>query len=259
MRMRVVQPTFWDDEGISQLSWDARLALIAMWSYVQDNGVGKDNVGSIIGQLFGNDAEKDYEATRLRVSGALDELCIEGLLIRFEHEGIKYLEVANWSTWQKPDRPSKARFPTYASTKVDTRETVASMSRDSRESLARQSRSESESESESDSEGRRHSRDTREPLPSLTDAADAGPRPQCSRHPDGNSSEPCGGCAAGRRWDEQQAQAEKDRRQRKRLETRLARENCTICDGTNWIPDTDPAVKCEHLNSRPVRGDGDPE
>jgi hypothetical protein len=152
MRMRVVQPTFWDDEGISQLSWDARLALIAMWSYVQDNGVGKDNVGSIIGQLFSNDAEKDYKATRLRVSGALDELCIEGLLIRFEHEGIKYLEVANWSTWQKPDRPSKARFPTYASTKADTREKVACMSRDSRESLARQSRSESESESESESD-----------------------------------------------------------------------------------------------------------
>jgi hypothetical protein len=257
MRMRVVQPTFWDDEGISQLSWDARLALIAMWSYVQDNGVGKDNVGSIIGQLFGNDAEKDYEATRLRVSGALEELCIEGLLIRFEHEGIKYLEVANWSTWQKPDRPSKARFPTYASTKADTRETVASMSRDSRESLARQSRP--ESESESDSEGGRHSRDTHELLPALTDAADAGPRPQCSRHPDGNSSEPCGGCAAGRRWDDQQAQAKKDQRILKLAEAKRLRDSCTICGGTNWIPDTDPAVKCDHLNGQPVRRDGDPE
>jgi hypothetical protein len=252
MRMRVVQPTFWDDEGISQLSWDARLALIAMWSYVQDNGVGRDNVGSIIGQLFGNDAEKDYEATRLRVSGALDELCTEGLLIRFEHEGIKYLEVANWSTWQKPDRPSKARFPTYASTKAKTRVTVASMSRDSRESLARPSRSESESESESDSEGGCYPRDTRECFPSLPESADAAAPPQCPRHPDGNASEPCGGCADRRRWEEQQAQVEKNQQRRKLFEARLARENCTICGGTNWIPDTDPAVKCQHSNGQLV-------
>jgi hypothetical protein len=23
-------------------------------------------------------------------------------------------------------------------------------------------------------------------------------------------------------------------------------ENCRICQGTNWIPDTDPAIKCNH-------------
>ena len=157
----------------ANLSWDARLALVAMWSYVQDNGVGKNNVGSIIGQLFGNDAETDYEATRLRVNGALDELCAAGLISRFEHEGVKYLEVANWPTWQRPDHPSRARFPTSASVNSNPREKAASISRDSRESLARQSSSESESESESDSEAEAETfpRDTRERFASPPESA----------------------------------------------------------------------------------------
>jgi hypothetical protein len=250
--MRVVLPTFWDDEGIGLLSWDARLTLIAMWSYVQDNGVNKDNVGSIIGQFFGNDAEKNYEATRLRVSGALDELCAAGLLIRFEHKGVKFLEVTDWPTWQKPDHPSKARYPTFASVSADIRLKVASGSRDSSEPLAKQSRSESESESESKEEAERYSRDSRERIPSLPESDDAPRRPQCPRHLDGNASEPCGGCAAGRRWDEQQAQAEKGRQLQKLAEAKRLRDNCTICDGTNWVPDTDPAVRCDHLNGWPV-------
>jgi hypothetical protein len=254
MRMRVVLPTFWDDEGVGRLSWDARLALIAMWSYVQDNGVGKDSVGPIIGQLFGNDAEKDYETTRLRINGALEELCAAGLLIRFEREGVKYLEVANWSAWQRPDRPSRARFPTSASVSGNIRETVARVSRDSREALAKQPRSEWESESEPEEkgEGGRHPRDTRECLPLLPESSDAEPRPQCLRHPEGNASEPCGACAAGRRWEEQQAQAEKDRQLQKLANAKKLREKCTICDGTNWIPDTDPAERCDHRNGQPV-------
>jgi len=37
MRLRVVLPAFWDDEDIGHVSWDARLTLIGMWPYVQDN------------------------------------------------------------------------------------------------------------------------------------------------------------------------------------------------------------------------------
>ncbi len=252
MRMRVVVPAFWDDEDIGNLSWDARLTLVGMWSYVQDNGVGKNSVASIIGRLFGNDAEKDYEATRLRVNGALDELCAAGLIIRFEHAGVKYVEVANWRAWQNPDRPSKTRFPTSASVSGKAREMLASASRDSPEVLPKTSRAESESDSKL--EGGSHPRGTRECSPPLPEAAYPGPRPKCSRHPDGNASEPCGGCGAGRRWDEEQAQAEKRRQLQKLTEAKRLRENCTICGGTNWIPDTEPAVSCDHLRGQPVTG-----
>jgi hypothetical protein len=28
------------------------------------------------------------------------------------------------------------------------------------------------------------------------------------------------------------------------------RENCPICKGTNWVPNTDPAVKCNHQEAQ---------
>ena len=128
MRIRVIQPAFYDTEQIGALSWDARLVLIGLWSYVRDEGVGKDNLGQIVGALFPFDADKDYEGTRQRVSDALDELCAAGMLIRFETAGVKYVEIGNWPVWQKPDRPGKVRFPTSAGVSGDS-------SRESRESL----------------------------------------------------------------------------------------------------------------------------
>lgn len=128
MRIRVIQPAFYDTEQIGALSWDARLVLIGLWSYVRDEGVGKDNLGQIVGALFPFDADKDYEGTRQRVSDALDELCAAGMLIRFEAAGVKYVEIGNWPVWQKPDRPGKVRFPTSAGVSGDS-------SRESRESL----------------------------------------------------------------------------------------------------------------------------
>jgi hypothetical protein len=139
MRLRVVQPAFWDDERIGELSWDARLLLVGMWSYVRDEGVGKDQLGQVIGTLFPCDSDKDHEGTRLRVSAAMDELCAVGLIVRFEANGVKYVEVADWPDWQKPDKPSKRRFPSSTSIIGNPPETLASVSRDSRGTLTERS------------------------------------------------------------------------------------------------------------------------
>lgn len=143
-------------------------------------------------------------------------------------------------------------FPTSASANGTARETVASTSRATRELPARQSLSESESESELEGEGGGDSQDTRECSSSPSDGTDAAPPPQCPIHPDGNSSDPCRGCAAVRLLKEQQAQAEEDKRKQKLSEARALRENCITCGGTSWIPDTEPAVRCYHLNGQPV-------
>jgi hypothetical protein len=70
-------------------------------------------------------------------------------------------------------------------------------------------------------------------------------RPQCSRHQE-NFDGPCLRCKARREWDEHHAarlQAD-ELTQRRRL--RSIADNCETCHGTNWIPDTEPAVKCLH-------------
>ena len=78
----------------------------------------------------------------------------------------------------------------------------------------------------------------------LVDARE-NPPPHCSRHEE-NSETPCRACKARREWEA----GESDRRKADELlARRLAKErseNCPICHGTNWIPDTDPAVKCLH-------------
>lgn len=70
-------------------------------------------------------------------------------------------------------------------------------------------------------------------------------RPKCSKHPNG-TDDPCRGCARVREWDEANAAAvQADELEAKRRARDYA-DNCPTCEGTNWVPDTDPAVKCNH-------------
>ena len=59
MRIRSIKPEFWRSRDIANLNWDARLVFIGLWSYVDDNGVGKDIDYDIIGDLFAADLIKD--------------------------------------------------------------------------------------------------------------------------------------------------------------------------------------------------------
>ena len=59
MRIRTIKPEFWRSDDIASLSWDARLVFIGLWSYVDDNGVGRDSLPSIVGDLFAADMTAD--------------------------------------------------------------------------------------------------------------------------------------------------------------------------------------------------------
>lgn len=70
-------------------------------------------------------------------------------------------------------------------------------------------------------------------------------RPKCSKH-ETDSDENCRACMRRRLWDEKHASeiATGELEERRRLKE--IRTNCPDCRGTNWILDTDPAVKCDH-------------
>ncbi len=139
-RIRSIKPEFWKSDAIARLSWEARLAFVALWSYVDDNGVGRDNVKLITAELFA--LEDDPTESIARVSRILDELARESRIVRYTHAGKGYLFVNNWDEHQKIDRPTKTRYPrpdaegstplTCANT--DPREEVAEHSRVARES-----------------------------------------------------------------------------------------------------------------------------
>jgi len=110
MRIRCTKPEFWRSERIASVSWEARLVLKGLESYVDDNGVGKDDVALIVGDVFPRDMLASPRETVARVTVALNELFNSGLIHRYEAEGSNLLYISWWEQTQRIDRPSKGRF-----------------------------------------------------------------------------------------------------------------------------------------------------
>lgn len=136
MRIRSIKPEFWRSDDIDVLDWHHRLVFIGLWSYVDDNGVGLDKLASICADLFAGDLERDPRETFARVSEALDALAEHGLIIRYTVDGKAYLYITGWKTHQRIDKPAKPRYPSPTSENAVIRETVATPSRDIRDTLA---------------------------------------------------------------------------------------------------------------------------
>lgn len=111
MRIRSTKPEYWRSERIASVSWDARLVLKGLESYVDDNGVGKDDLPLIVGDLFQRDLVREPSRTLARVTEALSELNEAGLLHRYEADGTTLLFVAFWESFQRVDKPQPGRMP----------------------------------------------------------------------------------------------------------------------------------------------------
>lgn len=133
MRIRSIKPDFWRSDDIDALAVEDRLLFIGLWSYVDDNGVGRDRLASIAADLFAGDLERDSRETLARVSRGLSNLAGRNLLLRYEVDGRPFLAIANWTKHQRIDKAGKARYP---GPDQAIQESLASSSRDSRETLA---------------------------------------------------------------------------------------------------------------------------
>ena len=136
MRIRSTKPEFWRSTRIASVSWDARLVLKGLESYVDDNGVGKDDLALIIGDLFSRDLIREPSRTLARVSEAISDLHEAGLLWRYSVENTDLLYLAFWESFQRIDKPGRGRFPRpdgtseYGASQI--RESVASPRESSR-------------------------------------------------------------------------------------------------------------------------------
>lgn len=109
MRIRSIHPNFWRSDDIAALPRDLRLLFIGLWSYVDDNGVGRDDYRHITADLFA--AEDDPVGTRQFVREGLARLSAQSLVVRYEHDGKRFIFIPSWDKWQRVDRPSKPRYP----------------------------------------------------------------------------------------------------------------------------------------------------
>lgn len=111
MRIRTIKPDFWRSDDIAALSIEDRLLFIGLWSYVDDNGVGRDEPQLIQCDLFPLDPLTEGS---VRVHGGLKRLSEQGLITRFEGpDGRRYLQIDSWDRHQRINRPSRPRFPRY--------------------------------------------------------------------------------------------------------------------------------------------------
>ena len=111
MRIRTIKPEFWRSEDIAALSIEDRLLFIGLWSYVEDNGVGRDEPQLIQCDLYPLDT---FTEASVRTYGGLMRLSQQGLITRYEGpDGRRYLQINSWDKHQKINRPSKPRFPQY--------------------------------------------------------------------------------------------------------------------------------------------------
>jgi hypothetical protein len=111
MRIRSTKPEFWKSKRMAAVRWDSRFVLKALESYVDDNGVGKDDIELIVSELFSRDHFREPSRTVARVSEAISELHQAGLVWRYDHEGTDLLYLSFWETTQRIDKPQSGRFP----------------------------------------------------------------------------------------------------------------------------------------------------
>ncbi|MDJ0321677.1 hypothetical protein [Pseudarthrobacter sp. PS3-L1] len=130
MRIRGTKPEFWKSRRIASVSWGARLVLKGLESYVDDNGVGVDDIELIVTDVFPRDMFANPRETVARVSEAISELYQAGLVHRYEGSGDGLLYISFWESAQRIDKPGKGRNPrpdgTFEYKQSEIRESVAS-------------------------------------------------------------------------------------------------------------------------------------
>jgi hypothetical protein len=111
------------------------LIFIGLWSYVDDNGVGRDVEKLILADLF--PLEDDPRDTLARLSRGLRKLEQGGQITRYIVDGKPYLHITAWTDHQKIDHPSKRdRYPLPTCDDAAPRPPDGAPSRESRETLA---------------------------------------------------------------------------------------------------------------------------
>src|SRR5688572_12698602 len=106
-RIRTIKPSFFKSEDVSALSIRARLTWVGLWTFVDDEGRGKDNPRLIKGELY----PLDDDVTLEEIENDLSELARHGRITRYTVAGRSYLAVPNWRAHQSISKATASRLP----------------------------------------------------------------------------------------------------------------------------------------------------
>ncbi|MGI4717231.1 MAG: hypothetical protein ACRYGO_07400 [Janthinobacterium lividum] len=114
-RIRSIKPELPQSESMGNVSRDARLTFIQLFTLADDEGRLRGNSRMLASLLFPYD---DGEDGRPRTTGKdveawMVELEREGCIVRYQIDGAAYIQIANWLIHQKIDKPSKSKIPAF--------------------------------------------------------------------------------------------------------------------------------------------------
>ena len=114
-RIRTIKPEFPHSESMGRVSRDARLLFILLWTIVDDEGRARADSRMLASLLYPYDDGEDgaQKTSRAEIERWLTELEAEQCVMRYSVEGNTYLQVSNWLTHQKIDKPSKSKLPQF--------------------------------------------------------------------------------------------------------------------------------------------------
>lgn len=111
MRIRTTKPEFYTSEDMARLPIETRFIFQAVWSYVDDNGVGRASVKLMDSDIF--PLADDPHVSRMQIACSLQQLVSAGHVVVYEVNSRAYIEVINWNKHQYIARPNKPRYPSY--------------------------------------------------------------------------------------------------------------------------------------------------
>lgn len=105
-RIRTVKPSFWGDPDVAQVSRDARLLMLGLISFADDEGRFLGSTAAINGYVYPND-----ELTPSKVRGWLKELANQKLVHLYTVDGIAYGCFLSWGKHQRISHPQPSPLP----------------------------------------------------------------------------------------------------------------------------------------------------
>lgn len=100
-RIRSIKPEFWTSEQVMELSRDARLLFIGLWTFCDDGGNHPASAKTLKAEVFPG----DDDATVSRVMQWIDEMIEAQLVTEYEVEGKEFWHVTGWHH-QRIDQPT---------------------------------------------------------------------------------------------------------------------------------------------------------
>jgi Holliday junction resolvase RusA-like endonuclease len=105
-RIRTIKPEFFTSLTIADLTLEARLTFIGLWTHVDDEGRCVDDARLVKAAIWPLDDRAAGE-----VDADLRALSESSLITRYTVEGRSYLEVSGWREHQKINRPTPSKLP----------------------------------------------------------------------------------------------------------------------------------------------------